>query len=43
MLVSSSPLQAQHAQENGAAAIGLMPTTFFKPATIGNVVTLGQS
>ena len=32
-----SLLKAQHAQENGAAAIGLMPTTFFKPATIGNV------
>ena len=31
-----SLLKAQHAQENGAAAIGLMPTTFFKPATIGN-------
>ena len=36
-------MQAQHAQENGAAAIGLMPTTFFKPATIGNAVALGLS
>jgi len=29
---------AQHAQENGAAAIGLMPTTFFKPATIEHLI-----
>lgn len=27
--------QAKHAQDCGASAIGVMPTTFFKPETIG--------
>ncbi len=29
-------IQASHAQDIGAAAIGVMPTTFFKPSSIGN-------
>ena len=29
-------MQASHAQDIGAAAIGVMPTTFFKPSSIGN-------
>ena len=35
--------QAQHAEESGAAAVGVMPTTFFKPSSIGVYTSASES